>query len=147
MFNWKVVRSTSLILFAETHFNELLKNLKLDRANFITSSCGINKNFWDQFSQGYWIYKFYEQLKIFYNFRLELDLTWPDDGGDKEDEESFRLPCRDFLARDLLAEVFVLLVLHLEQYQTSGMADLLTLAQVRWTHVWQLLHSIIGRPP
>jgi len=50
-----------------------------------------------------------------------------------------------FLARDL-APPFVLFVLHIGQYHTSGIAVLFTLAHARCTQVAQELHSIIGRP-
>ena len=95
--------------------------------------------------------------KNIYDFLLELDLNSvpvaeEDEGGEIEEEEScfFRRPLITFLARDFTAaETFVLFFccLQSEQNHTSGMLVLLTLAQARWTQVWQLLHSIIGRPP
>ena len=62
-----------------------------------------------------------------------------------------RESCRLFLScvfrgRDRPPPLLVLVEQNL-QYQVSGMAVLLTLAQVRWTQIWQELHSIIGRPP
>ena len=103
-------------------------------------------------------------MLLLYNFLLGLDL-WvvvvpvaeeDEVGGDVADE----LETPDFLrsaplitlrACALEPDVLVIFVLGFclqsEQSQVSGMAVLLTLAQVRWTQVRQELHSIIGRPP
>ena len=54
---------------------------------------------------------------------------------------------RAFARARAFAPPFVLLVLQSAQYQMSGMAVRLTLAQVRWTQILQDEHSIIGLPP
>ena len=103
-------------------------------------------------------------MLILYNFRLELDLKIVVVPVAEEDEvggDVAELETPDFLRsaplitlracarepEDVLV-IFVLgFCLQSEQSQVSGMAVLLTLAQVRCTQVRQELHSIIGRPP
>ena len=54
---------------------------------------------------------------------------------------------RAFARARAFAPPFVLFVLQRAQYQMSGMAVRLTLAQVRWTQMLHDEHSIIGFPP
>ena len=101
-------------------------------------------------------------MQFLYNFLLELDLKIVVVPVAEEDEvgDVAELETPDFLrsaplitlrARALELDCLVIFVLGFclqrEQNQVSGMADLLTLAQVRWTQVRQELHSIMGRPP
>ena len=101
-------------------------------------------------------------MLILYNFRLELDLKIVVVPVAEEDEvggEVAELGTPDFLRsaplitlrpRALEPDCLVIFVLGFclqrEQNQVSGMAERLTLAQVRWTQVRHELHSIIGRP-